>query len=219
MSAQAPRKFGFETVFGDNGHVISAAPRPKRMFTAEEVEQVKAAAYAEGERSVTALAEMQSAAALAEIARHCGAALSALAQVAHDHRVASADLALAVARKIADSALERFPEAPVAAAMAELAREIEASPRLMVRVAPDVVDKVQASLEATAQAVGFAGAIVANADPSLPLAAFTLDWGEGRAAFDPEAAAGRIAAALEEALAAEGLHAEPLIPPSEADHG
>ena len=57
----------------------------------------------------------------------------------------------------------------------------------------------------------------------LPLAAFTLDWGEGRAAFDPEAAAARVAAALDEALAAEGLHAEPLLPTPdhnfEADHG
>jgi flagellar assembly protein FliH len=189
------------------------------MFTGDEVEAVRAAAYAEGERSVVAQAEMQSAAALAEIARHCGQALSALAQVAHDHRVASADLALAVARKIADSALERFPEAPVAAAMTELAREIEASPRLLVRVSPDIIDKVQTALDGAAQACGFAGAIVANPEPTLPLAAFTLDWGEGRASFDPEAAAGRIAAALEEALAAEGLHAEPLIPSSEADHG
>ncbi len=217
---QAPhQRFGFETVFGDTGHVVSSAPRPKRMFTAPEVEAIKAAAFAEGERSVVAVAESHAAAALAEIAVHAGAALEALAKVAHDHRVASADLALAVARKIAGSALERFPEAPVNAAMVDLAREIEAAPKLMVKVAPDLVEKVQASLERTAQAIGFSGAIVAHADPSLPNAAFALDWGEGRGAFDPEQAAMRIAAALEEALAAEGLHAEPVIPPHEADNG
>ena len=44
-------------------------------------------------------------------------------------------------------------------------------------------------------------------------AAFLFDWGEGRAAFDPAAAAGRVAAALEAALAAEGLHAEVHLPP------
>jgi flagellar assembly protein FliH len=219
MTAQTPRKFGFDTVFGDEGQVVSQAPRPKRTFTPEEYEAGKAQAYAEGERSVVAQAEMQTAAAIAEIARHCGQAMTALAQVAHDHRVNSAELALAVARKIAVSALDRFPEAPVAAAMVELAREIEAAPRLLVRVAPDIVERVQTALDAAAQACGFAGAIVANTDPSLPHAAFTLDWGEGRASFDPDAAAARIAAALEEALAAEGLHAEPLIPSSEADHG
>ncbi|HZW15349.1 MAG TPA: flagellar assembly protein FliH [Brevundimonas sp.] len=219
MASSAPRKFGFDTVFDDAGRVIASAPRPKRMFTADEVEAAKAAAFAEGQRSVVAVAESEAAAALAQIAQHARAALSALAKVAHDHRVSSADLARAVARKVADSALERFPEAPIAAAMTELAREIEAAPKLMVRVAPDLLEKVQAELERTAQAIGFSGAIVAHAEASLPPAAFQLDWGEGRAAFDPEAAAARIAAALEEALAAEGLHAEPLIPASEADHG
>ena len=47
---------------------------------------------------------------------------------------------------------------------------------------------------------------------ALPMAAFVLDWGDGRAAFDPEQAAARVAEALSTALAAEGLHAEPLIP-------
>jgi len=46
--------------------------------------------------------------------------------------------------------------------------------------------------------------------------AFTLDFGDGQAAFDPAQAAGRVTLALEAALAAEGLHAEPLIPGSES---
>jgi flagellar assembly protein FliH len=219
MTGSAPRKFEFDTVFGDTGVVVSTPPRPKRMFTADEVEQIRAAAHAEGERSALAVSEAQTAAALSEVGRHCGAALAALAKVAHDHRVCSAELALAAARKIADSALERFPEAPVAAAMTELAREIEAAPKLVVRVAPDLVEPVQAALERAAQAIGYAGAIVAIANAEAPPAAFMLDWGEGRAAFDPQAAAARVAAALDEALAAEGLHAEPLIPTEEADHG
>jgi flagellar assembly protein FliH len=49
-------------------------------------------------------------------------------------------------------------------------------------------------------------------DSNLQPAAFSFDWGEGRAAFDPDAAAERVAVVLEEALAAEGLHAEPLLP-------
>ena len=49
---------------------------------------------------------------------------------------------------------------------------------------------------------------------ALAAAAFVLDWGDGAAAFDPAAAAARVAEALEGALAAEGLHAEALpLPP------
>lgn len=218
MPAPTPQKFGFDTVFDDAGAVAFTPLRAKRAYTPDEVEQIRREAFAEGERSTTAMAQAQIAAAVGQIAGDCQGALAALARVAHDHRVHSAELALAAARKIADSALERFPQAPVAAAMVELAREIEAQPRLLVRVAPDLVEAVQAELEAAAQAIGFSGQIIARADPALPSAAFHLDWGEGRAAFDPEAAAARVAEALDAALAAEGLHAELLLPPQEADH-
>ena len=43
-----------------------------------------------------------------------------------------------------------------------------------------------------------------------------FDFGDGQAAYDPAAAAERVAEALHAALASEGLHAEPLIPGSES---
>ena len=66
-------------------------------------------------------------------------------------------------------------------------------------------------------AVGYPGQILVKASSSMGPASFIYDWGDGRAAFDPEAAAGRVAEALHTALAAEGLHAEPLLPPERAD--
>lgn len=219
MTQPAPKKFAFDTVFSDDGAVVSQAARPKRMYAAAEVEQIKAQAFADGQRSTVALAEQQTAQAVSEISRACSQALGALARVAHNHREASANLAMAVGRKIADAALECFPQAPVAAALADLAREIEAKPQLKVRVAPDLVERVQAVLEQTAQGCGYPGQIIVSDDPALPPAAFSLNWGEGKAEFNPEAAAERIAEALDTALAAEGLHAEPLITESEADHG
>jgi flagellar assembly protein FliH len=217
--APAPQKFSFDTVFDGVGDVSVTAVRAKRHYTAEEVEKIREEAFAAGEASTTAMAEVEAAHALTEIAQACSRALGALAHAAHEHRTSSANLALAVGRKIADAALERFPDAPIDAALKELARELEAAPRLMVRVAPHLVERLQAVLEETAQACGFAGAIQVKGDTTLPLAAFVLDWGDGRASFDPEQAAERVAAALSTALAAEGLHAEPLITHSEADHG
>ena len=58
-----------------------------------------------------------------------------------------------------------------------------------------------------------------KSDPNLTSAAFIFEWGEGRAAFDPEQAAARVAAALDATLAAEGLHAEPLKLTEEASDG
>jgi flagellar assembly protein FliH len=218
MSDTTARKFSFDTVFEDNGRVI-APVRPKKVFTPEEVEAIRRESFAEGERSALAVAQQAQTLALQQIAAAAQGALGSLAMVAHEHRSGSARLALAAARKIADAALDRFPEAPAAAALDALAREVEAVPRLIARCAPDQVDGVKEALEGAAHSAGYPGQIVVRADPALPTAAFVLDWGDGSAAFDPNAAAARVAQALDEALAAEGFHAESLSYPNEADHG
>lgn len=209
-------KFGFDTVFDHSGEVAFALPRPKRTYTADEVEVISQAARLEGERiAMAAIAERQ-ADALASIVAACGQALPRLAEVAHAHRVGSAELALACARAIAAAALDRFPQAPVRAALESLAREIEAAPRLVVTAEPELADGLQSVLDEAATAAGYQGAIVVRSDPSLSSHAFTLDFGDGSAAFDPAAAADRVTQALNAALASEGLHAEPLIPGSES---
>src|SRR4051812_35427411 len=111
------QKFGFDTVFDGAGGVTAAAPRPKRLYPIEEVEKIRAAAYADGERAAMASVAAQQAGALSQIAAACGQALPRLAEVAHEHRVGSAELALACGRAIADAALDRFPEAPARAAL------------------------------------------------------------------------------------------------------
>jgi flagellar assembly protein FliH len=207
------KRFDFDTVFDAAGGVAYAPPERKRSFTPAEVDQIRAASFTEGERSAVAQAEQIQAAALIEIANAARAALGALAKAAHGHRAGSTELAIATARAIAGAALDRFPDAPATAALLALAREVEAAPRLVVRTQPDLVERTQAALNETAQACGFPGQILVKADPALPRAAFVLDWGDGRAAFDPVEAEARAAAAIQTALIAEGLHAEPLLPP------
>ena len=209
-------KFVFDTVFDNAGDVACAAPRPKRSYSADEVEAVSQAARAEGERAALAGVAARQADALADIVAALGQALPRLAEVAHSHRVGSAELALACARAIAAAALDKFPEAPVRAALEALAREIEAAPRLMVSANAELADGLQAVLEEAATATGYQGAVQVRIDEGLAAHAFTLDFGDGSATFDPAAAAGRVAQALHAALAAEGLHAEPLIPGSES---
>ncbi len=215
MTGPSPQKFGFDTVFSDDGDVAFAAPRPKRLYTIEEVEQLRQQAYADGERQALASMQALQAQALAGISDAAAQALGKLAEVAHEHRVGSAELALACGRAIADAALAHLPHAPVQAALESLAREVEAAPRLVVNAAPDLAPGLAEALAETAQAIGFAGQIVVRPQPALSPAAFTLDFGDGSAAFDPAQAAERVAAVLTAALAAEGLHAEPLIPGSE----
>ncbi len=206
------RKFNFDTVFDGDGEVLSAPAPRKAFYTPAEVDQVRLEAYAEGQKSALQQAEIDLAQCLEGIRFAIERALPLLAQAAHQHRAGAAELALAAARKIADSALEHFPEAPVKAALEALSNEVRGHPRLLVRTPERILERVQAVLDQTAEAVGFPGQVTAVADPRLEGAAFVFEWGEGRAAFDPEQAAARVTAALHAALAAEGLHAEPLIP-------
>jgi len=213
--ALAPRKFTFDTVF--DGDRVIVPVKPKTAFTAEEVEEARAQGFAEGQRTVVAKAEAEAAVALAEAVRAIRDAMTALSTLAHEHRAGSARLAMAAGRRIADAALDRFPEAPAVAALDALAREVEAQPKLTVRTSAARLARLEAALTDASETAGFAGRLVVKTDPSLAGAAFTFDWGEGRAAFDPEAAAERVSVALEEALSAEGLHAEPLpISPEDA---
>jgi flagellar assembly protein FliH len=217
----ALQRFSFDTVFEDNGRVIQPI-RPKKSFTPEEVEAIRAECFAEGQRSAVAQAQEALAFAVSQIAGAAQGALGGLAMVAHEHRAGTARLALAAAGKIADAALARFPEAPAAAALDQLAREVEAVPKLIARASPEHLDAMQAALNDAAAAAGYPGQIIVRADPALPLAAFVLDWGDGSAAFDPVTAAARVGEALDNALAAEGFHAESLtLPqdPNETDHG
>ena len=209
-------KFAFDTVFDDQGTVTSAPVRAKRMFPAEEVEAIRAAAFGDGERAAMSSIAAQQANALREIGAACTQALPRLAEVAHEHRVGAAALALACAKAIADAALARFPDAPARAALEALAQEIEAQPRLVVTADPTLAAALAVALEETARNLGFEGAVIIRTDDALGPHAFTLDFGDGQAAYDPAAAAERVAEALHAALASEGLHAEPLIPGSES---
>jgi flagellar assembly protein FliH len=210
--APQPRKFAFDTEFGAGGDVASAPATMKRFYNADEVERLTQAAAAEAEARTLAAIEGRSAQALEDIAHQVRRALGVLAHVAHEHREGAAELARACGQTIADAALAQFPEAPAAAALEALARELDSAPRLVVRVAPDLIERLQAALEETAVQVGFTGALRCIADPAAPPAAFAFDWGDGKATFNPADAAERVREALNAALAAEGLHAEPLKP-------
>src|SRR5689334_2326312 len=123
-----PRKFTFDTVFDDDGAVTSQAPARKAFYTALEVEQVRAEAYEAGRAAALDQAQKDEARCLAEIRQAIGQAMGVLARAAHHHREAVVELAMAAARKIADTALDRFPEAAVQAAFEALLQEVESRP-------------------------------------------------------------------------------------------
>ena len=86
------RKFTFDTEFDGSKPPTSVY---KRLFTSDEVEALMAKARAEGEAAAMQRIEAETARALAELADAARAALPTLAAAAHEHRIGSAELALA----------------------------------------------------------------------------------------------------------------------------
>ncbi len=211
MTQPVHKSFAFDTEFDAVGGVVRASSfQPtKRSYAPVEVEALVAQARLEARES--ALAEIASvqAMAVASIGQAIADAAPSLAHAAQMHREQSADLALAAGRIIALAALDHFPAGPLQAALESLGQEIDASPRLVIRAA-GLDEAVREKLQAVAIDAGFSGLIAFRDDPALPMAAFQLEWSDGRADFDPAEAAARMGEALTAALAAEAGHAETL---------
>ena len=205
------RPFIFDTEFDAAGDVVrpSTWQPTKRSFAPAEVDALVAQARLEARQQAVAEVEALRADALSALAQSVAHAAGALSTVAEAHRRQSAELSVAAAGILASAAFDRFPRRPLEAAIEQLAQEVDASPRLQVR-ASGLDAETRAHIEALCADAGFSGLIAFREDAGAPPAAFTLEWADGRAEFDPEGVTARVSAALEAALAAEAGHAEPL---------
>lgn len=204
------RPFAFDTEFDASGVVVAVSSfRPvKRSYSPSEVEALVAQARLEAREQALAESAGLQAMALSTIAEAVTASTQALSGVAHAHREQSADLALAAARAVAGAAFRKLPTGALQAALEALGQEIDASPRLVVRMA-ELDDDSRSMLERLCADAGFSGLLVFRDEPG-PAAAFQLEWADGRAEFSPQDAFDRMSAALDAALATEAGHAENL---------
>ncbi|HYC74465.1 flagellar assembly protein FlbE [Brevundimonas sp.] len=205
--------FSFDTEFDASGVVVQpSAFRPiRRAYAPTEVEALVAQARLEARNEALAETGSLQAMALSAIGQALTAAVPALAHVARAHREQSAELALAAARVVASAALDRFPAGPLQAALEALGQEIDSSPRLVIRTG-QLDDANRARVEQLCADAGFSGVVAFRDEPGLPPASFQLEWADGRAEFDADAAFARMNEALASALAAEAGHAETLTP-------
>ncbi|MFT4074327.1 MAG: flagellar assembly protein FliH [Asticcacaulis sp.] len=206
MTQPVHKKFEFGTVFGAGGRIVSAPPpREKKFYTPEEVEEIRKSAQAAGESSAMARAQMAQAAALQALADAAQAGLSGLNDAIFAHKQAAVRLALVCAQKIGAEALERFPEAPLTAALDALNQEIEPATRLVLSVS-NPSDELKAAAEEAAMLAGFAGAVQFREHPTLPKGGFEVMWSDGRAEYNPQSVFEALENTLNEALEAEAYH-------------
>ena len=181
----APRPFIFDTEFDADGRVIQPSDwqPPKRSYSPAEVEALLAGARLEARQQALNEVEALRANALSVVAQTIADASHQLGGVVERHRHDAAALSLACAKALSGAAFDLFPRRPLEAAIEQLAEEIDASPRLLIR-AHDLDAEGRHQIEQLCQQAGFSGLVVFRDDASHA-AAFALEWTDGRASFDP----------------------------------
>lgn len=207
----APRPYVFDTEFDVAGVVVTPSSfRPtKRSYMPAEVDALLAQAKLEARQAALEEVESLQATAISAIGEALSSGVPALTALIQTHREQASHLALVAARVIAAGALDHFPEAALQAALEALGQEIDASPRLVIRTG-GLDDAVRGRMERLCTDAGFSGLVAFRDEPELAVAAFQLEWADGRAEFDPAAVYERMSEALASALAAEAGHAETL---------
>ena len=175
----SPAKFLFDTDF--------AAPVRERPATPAEVAQKVADAEARAYRNGydTALREAKvesdrrSAAALQEI----GAAIKGIAArfsgIESRMETEAVDVAVAVARKLANELIAREPLGEVTALVADCFAQLVSTPHIVVRINDSLFEAAHARIEALAKQNGFAGRLIILAEPGIATGDCRIEWADG----------------------------------------
>ena len=191
------RKFNFDVEFCSDRelHSHTARDRQKKNLTQEELDLLCANARAEG----TQTGEVQALEAMATEARNAAQAvreaLMKMSQEFDSIRAEAAQIALAMARKLARAALAPAPDAEVAAALREAMHQAIGEPRILLRASPSVAKALSGQLGEIAHEEGYEGRVQISEDPSLQSADCRIEW-RGGGAERSEAAIETIIAAL-----------------------
>jgi flagellar assembly protein FliH len=202
MSAYA--KFSFETI--DAGSPANRRKVDRRAIGPADLEAARAEGVEQGRRDAVASAAQAEAQALNAMARMMQLVLGRVADEAQGLREDAAELALTIARTLSGELLDRHGGEAVEAFVADALRHLRSGPRLVVQVAPELVEALTPRLEQVARDAGFEGALVVRpANAALP-GDCTLEWAEGSIQHDRAAALETIEAAAREWLDSADQH-------------
>ncbi len=180
-------------------------PPPPPMFTEDEINLARESAFEEGRRRGGAEAaeatETRVAQALATIAGAVGD-LARRQEEANDEAARNAvRVAFAAVRKVLPAACETYAFEEAAHVVEEVIGHVLDEPRIIVRVAAGLVEAVRGRLEAVAEAHGFEGRVVVQADARQGVGDCRVEWTDGGAERDQARLLADVDAAVERALA------------------
>jgi flagellar assembly protein FliH len=193
----SPAKFLFD-------HDFKAAKKVEPSFSlaAHEagLKEAEAAGYRLGfeaaKAETLAGAEHRSAAALDRIAATLEALARGLSAVEAKLETEAVEVAVAVAKKLAATLIEREPLAEISALATSCFSQLVAAPHVVVRVNETQHAGVSEQIEKIARARGLASHLVVLAEPEIAIGDCRIEWADGGIIRDRDATA----AAIDEAV-------------------
>lgn len=217
------KPFGFDNNFeGSAQGRASGRLGAKPQVTPEELAKLKEEAFNEGRASIEAKAAQAMALSVGEIAKTMMAMLNALDREIVDLRKQAAAIALAAARKIAGAALDANPSAEVERLIGECLNNLPREPRIVVRIAPALMEPLKDRIDAIAHEHGFGGRIMLVAETGLKGADARIEWADGGIETNATATASAVARRADEFFSAVQAEMDAAIEAGmkrSADHG
>ena len=161
------------------------AEPPPPMFTEEELSIARTQAYAEGETAGRAegqrIVEAQISQALEQALPQIGKLIDRQHKSDAELRAASVDIALAAVRKLLPEATRRRGLGEIEAVIRDCLLDMVDEPRIVIRVADEMLDMLRARVEPITERLGFAGSVVLLAEPGMGPADCRIEWADGGA--------------------------------------
>lgn len=187
------------------------APKPPpQKFSSEEIEAARGAAYAEGEAAGREAAYGEHQMRLEQALQAIEVQLAAIAAGEERARVAAraeaTELAVAIARKLAGSLIERQPFDQIEALVLRCMDDMRDEPRLVVRAAEPVIQHLDQKIDQLMSQSGFGGKIALVPDETMAITDCRINWADGSAERRQAALDKDVAEAVERYIA--GLQAQ-----------
>ena len=188
MSAPA-KKFLFDVDFAAGNEreaTITLADHAVKLAEAETA--AHRIGYAQAQTDAGVEAGRRIASTLERIAFSLGEANNALRAIEARLECEAVEVAVAVARKLAPSLIEREPFAEISALAGGCFRELVAAPHIAVRVNEGLYAAAREKIDDIARAHGFAGRLVVLGEPNIAAGDCRIEWADGGVNRDAGAA-------------------------------
>ena len=193
----APAKFLFDLDFAA-GHervaTVMLAEHEAKLAEAETAAHRRG--YAEAQNDAAVETSRRVAATLERIATTLADAGNALGSIETRLECEAVEVAVAIARKLTPTLLEREPFAEISTLAGGCFRELMTAPHIAVRVNDALYATAREKLDEIARAAGFEGRLVVLGEPGIGVGDCRIEWADGGITRDSAAADAAIDAAV-----------------------